>query len=167
MGPSRWRRVWHVGLPFLALAAALALIWQVSVAALFGAGVPVSGMPVEDSSSPSARRERLPRAYRGLTNPLDPTPEHVTAGADLYRQHCAFCHGDDGRALTPAARGMQPQPEAFTGPRATPMSDAKMFYRMTEGEARTGMPGWKGVLSETERWQIILHIRQLQQSPTG
>lgn len=167
---SSWRRVWQVGLPFAALALALALIWQVSLAALFGPGVPVSG-PLDNDSGVApqavAARERLPKRYRNLTNPLEPTADQLTAGADLYLLHCSFCHGVDGQALTPAARGMRPTPEALTGPTAKPMTDAKMFYRITEGEARTGMPAWGDVLTETERWQIILHIRQLQQSPPG
>ena len=156
----------QIGLSFAALAAALALIWQLSLAALFGPGVPVSGQADEVAQrAADSARERLPRAFRGLTNPLEPTAEHLAAGADLYALHCAFCHGLDGQARTPAAQGMRPQPEAFTGPNSDPLTDAKMFYRITEGEARTGMPGWKDILTEEERWQIILHIRQLQQSP--
>lgn len=166
----KWRRVWEVTLPLAALATALALIWQVTVVRLFGPGVPVSGQHGDDAGlavQAAGARERVPKPYRNLTNPLQPTAENVTAGADLYAFHCSFCHGIDGQALTPAARGMRPAPEPFTGPAAKPMSDALMFFRITEGEARTGMPAWGDILTETERWQIILHIRQLQQSPPG
>ena len=34
----------------------------------------------------------------------------AAAGKDLYKQRCASCHGEDGKANTPIAKALKPPP---------------------------------------------------------
>ena len=46
---------------------------------------------------------QAPAKARTWRNPYDNQPGAVDAGAKLYRQHCAECHGDDARGIGHAA----------------------------------------------------------------
>src|SRR5215472_15087935 len=41
-------------------------------------------------------------------SPVQPTEENLTAGAKLYRDHCAVCHGTVDQPKTATAKGMFP-----------------------------------------------------------
>jgi hypothetical protein len=43
-------------------------------------------------------------------SPMQPTEENLTAGAKLYRDHCAVCHGTVDQPKTATAKGMFPPP---------------------------------------------------------
>ena len=109
----------------------------------------------------SALREELPPEFAGKTNPLA-GPEAVAAGAALFRQNCATCHGPGADGHGPAADGLHPPPADFrNGPVLAQHSDAYLFYRLTTGKPGTAMPSFHGVLDETARWQVIAYLRAL------
>jgi mono/diheme cytochrome c family protein len=43
-------------------------------------------------------------------NPVQATPEVLAAAMAHYADHCATCHGNDGRGLTLIRRGLYPKP---------------------------------------------------------
>ncbi len=107
----------------------------------------------------SALREELPPEFAGKANPLT-GPEAVAAGASLFRQNCATCHGAGADGRGPAANGLHPPPADFrNGPVLAQHSDAYLFYRLTTGKPGTAMPSFHGVLDETARWQVITYLR--------
>jgi len=74
----------------------------------------------------------------------------VIKGAQLYRQHCAGCHGQRGVSTMPAApsfargeRLMQPDPALVAS------------IRM----GRASMPGFFGILSDREILDVVAHLR--------
>ena len=76
----------------------------------------------------------------------------VRAGAKLFSQHCAACHGLD-------ARGGRPGPSLHTGViRAMP--DAALVQFLTDGDLRKGMPSWSRLPVERRR-QLALYIKSL------
>lgn len=83
-------------------------------------------------------------------------------GADLYRRHCADCHGDAGEGRVPAA-------PALAGNRALTMTSAVNSIRIirfggyepgTEGNPRPfGMPPFGSRLSDDEIADLLTFIR--------
>lgn len=106
----------------------------------------------------------LDSAYRSLSNPLVADRDTVQLGRSLYGQHCAGCHGDQGRGDGPAGRSLDPLPTNIAAAARMPIaSDAYLFWTIAEGGARVGsaMPPFKRVLESDEIWSVIHYIRRL------
>jgi high-affinity iron transporter len=131
---------------------------RLAVAAAVGAAVAGAWML---APARSALREELPAEFAGKANPLT-GPDAVAAGASLFRQNCATCHGAGADGRGPASNGLHPPPADFrNGPVLAQHSDAYLFYRLTIGKPGTAMPSFHGVLDETARWQVITYLRTL------
>ena len=80
---------------------------------------------------------QAPAKARTWKNPYDNQPGAIDAGAKLYRQHCAECHGDDARGIGHAAdlhsTGVQ---------NATP---GELAWFLRNGNLAYGMPSWSGI----------------------
>jgi cytochrome c6 len=76
----------------------------------------------------------------------------VTAGAELYRRHCAACHGNDGRPLLPGT------PD-FSRPAALLKPDPALLASVRGGKG--GMPAFQGQLRDREILDIVAHLRTM------
>jgi mono/diheme cytochrome c family protein len=99
------------------------------------------------------------RAGRELINPLQPTPENLIRGKHLYDNYCAVCHGSTGAGDGPIIP-KYPNPPSYKSDASRSIPDGQYFHIITLG--RNNMPSHAAQLSEKERWEVILHIRQLQ-----
>ena len=82
------------------------------------------------------------------------------AGAQIYKDNCAVCHGLPGQAQTAIAKGMFPKPPKLT--EGTGVSDdpaAETYWKVAGGIRMTGMPGFKGRLNETQIWQVAVLVK--------
>ncbi len=95
------------------------------------------------------------------------SPENLTKGKEIYMKRCSFCHGQKGAGDGPVADYLNPRPRDFTLAmyklRTTesgelPLGD-DLFGVITRGIPGTSMQGFEGILSETERWQVIAFIK--------
>jgi mono/diheme cytochrome c family protein len=84
------------------------------------------------------------------TNPLANQPDAAQGGARAFHQRCSHCHGED-------ARGTSLAPD-LTGHRVQSQNDGALFWKITSGDTRRGMPGFS-FLPELQRWQLVLHLR--------
>ena len=104
----------------------------------------------------------VPAEAKAVPNPVEATPEALAAGADLYKKHCVMCHGETGKGDGPATKFMKPAPADVTIPGTKArMTDGEIFYKISTG--KRPMPPMNRKLSETERWQVVHHLRTLQQ----
>lgn len=106
--------------------------------------------------------EGVPAAYRGARNSVRATPEAIAAGAKLYSENCASCHGARGFGDGEAGRGLVPSPALLNHFVRMPMAgDEYLLWAISEGGERFGteMPAFKDVLSEDEIWRIITYMR--------
>ncbi len=71
-------------------------------------------------------------------------------GADLYRQHCANCHGGDGRPVMPGA------PD-FSRPTSLLKPDLALLGAVRSG--RGAMPSYQGLLRDRDILDIVAHLR--------
>jgi len=85
----------------------------------------------------------------------------VARGAALYAPHCALCHGVSGTGDGPAAASLNQPPADLTAPHAADHTAGDMFWWLTRGRPRGPMPGFDGVLSEEDRWDVINLVRAL------
>lgn len=91
-----------------------------------------------------------------LSNPVPGSEESIGAGRRLYSDHCAPCHGNDGRgdgALTEELGELESLSE-FVGP---DVSDGYLYNLIRHGGI--SMPGYGADLSIQERWELINFIR--------
>lgn len=103
----------------------------------------------------------VPEEARAVPNPVEKTPEALAAGAALFKKHCVMCHGEAGKGDGPATRFMKPTPPDISTPEAKArLTDGEIFYKITHG--KRPMPPMDKKMSETERWEVVLHVRELQ-----
>ena len=76
----------------------------------------------------------------------------VGNGAVLYRQHCAGCHGGDGRPVMPSA------PD-FSRPTTLLKPDLVLLNAVRAGKG--AMPAFQGQLRDREILDVVAHLRTL------
>ncbi len=93
---------------------------------------------------------------------LQPTPQLVARGRDLFTRNCAACHGPDGAGDGPAANGLRPAPRDLTrGAAWTNGPTLPAIFRTLE----TGVPGSAMVawdfLGQRNRMALVHYVRSL------
>lgn len=68
--------------------------------------------------------------------------------------NCSSCHGVDGKPKKRGARDFR------VAERMKLYSDSTIFWRVSEGVAKTKMKPWKKKLSEEERWKVIAYLHR-------
>lgn len=113
-------------------------------------------------------KEKIPEEYRLMDRtPVTPTPQSLAKGKELYLNHCAACHGKDGRGDGPAAAGMNPSPASFLDlEHSSIYGPGEKYWLVGNGSPKTGMPGFAAQLGPLDRWHLVNHILDLQQ-PAG
>lgn len=74
----------------------------------------------------------------------------VIKGAQIYRQHCASCHGSRGVSVMPAA-------PSFARGESLMQPDAALLASIRRG--RAAMPGYFGILSDREILDVVAYLR--------
>jgi mono/diheme cytochrome c family protein len=119
---------------------------------------------VEDKVAMVAVDASTDRRAGDAKNPLDATETNITAGAHLYLDHCAGCHGLPSNPDSQFARSFNPPvPEFFKD--APDMSDSQNFYIIQHGVRWTGMPAWNKTLSEAQIWELATFLGNTQKLP--
>lgn len=94
--------------------------------------------------------------------PIQPSEENFVAGAHIYADHCAVCHGFHGQPskigthLFPTAPALW---EKHRNGDVVGVSDdppAETYWKVANGIRLTGMPAYKDILTETQSWQVSL-----------
>ncbi len=129
------------------------------------AAASLTGLALAKQQSPTPEGStvwEVPAEAKAVPNAVEATPEALVAGAGLYKKHCVMCHGETGKGDGPATQFMKPAPPDITvaGVKAR-MTDGEIFYKISTG--KRPMPPMNKKLSETERWQVVHHVRTLQQ----
>jgi mono/diheme cytochrome c family protein len=100
--------------------------------------------------------------------PLEWNEANLTEGAQVYVQQCAVCHGLPGQELSPVAKGMFPRPPKLTeGTGVTDDPPQESYWKIAGGIRMSGMPGFKGSLSDTQLWQVSLFVANADKLPAA
>ena len=86
---------------------------------------------------------------RKIRLPFD--DDNMVAGVNVYKEHCAVCHGAPERPRTAMSKGMFPPPPQLLE-KADMMTDdpeGETYWKVTHGIRLSGMPGFASTLSDT------------------
>lgn len=103
-----------------------------------------------------------PASSDKLVNPFVGNAASVTEGKKIYESMCVICHGDKGKGNGAAGVALAPRPANFLAITVRHESDGAIFWKLTEGNPP--MAAYKTLLSETQRWQLVNYIRQLERN---
>src|SRR5260370_40732154 len=130
--------------------------------------------PVATSAPPILFEKRLSRV--GLHAYLDklphPAPQvaadeaNVIAGAKIYKEQCATCHGLPGEPKAGVAPGMDPAPpQLFQGTGVTDDEVWESYWKVENGIRLSGMPGFKDRLTEQQIWEVAVLVKNADKIP--
>jgi thiosulfate dehydrogenase len=110
---------------------------------------------------------RIKREMPG-TSPIKATPANLIAGARIYSQHCAFCHGTIAGAAPVAQHMYPPVPQLWVkhqngvvGVSDDPVGET--FWKVKNGIRLSGMPAYADLLSEEQMWMISVLLKSADQ----
>jgi mono/diheme cytochrome c family protein len=95
----------------------------------------------------------VPEDERSRANPFEGDQEAVQAGAKMFQQHCASCHGKNAEG-----KGKKPSLRSERVEEATP---GEIQWLLKNGSLVAGMPSWSR-LPEEQRWQLVTYVKSLQ-----
>lgn len=105
------------------------------------------------------RHFAVPAALRGAKNPVPLTPAVLAEAREHFADHCASCHGNDGRGQADLGRNLYPRAPDMTQPDTQKLSDGELFAIIRDGVRFTGMPGWSG--DDADNWKLVHLIRHM------
>lgn len=114
------------------------------------------------------QKRKTPKAPGNIlkqANPLQATPENISAGEKLYQKKtkpltCAQCHGTEGDGKGKIAVGLTPKPRDFScQAMMKDLPDGQLFWIIKNGSRGTGMMAYRA-LKDDQIWQIVSYIRQ-------
>ena len=85
----------------------------------------------------------------------------IVAGAAVYGERCAVCHGRSGGGDGPAASRLPRAPADLRAPHTGQHTAGDLFWWVSHGIPRGGMPGFADALTEEQRWDVINNVRFL------
>jgi mono/diheme cytochrome c family protein len=112
-------------------------------------------LPFEKRLAKAAQHARIEKDPHIDPAPVPATEGTFLAGADIYKQNCAVCHGLPGESQSAIAEGMFPKPpELFHGTGVSDDPAWETYWKAKNGFRLTGMPGFKGRLDDNQLWQV-------------
>jgi mono/diheme cytochrome c family protein len=118
---------------------------------------------VETLMARTMRRLAVPSDLRGRKNPVALTPEVLAEGRAHFADHCASCHGNDGKGQTAMGPNFYPPVPDMSLPGTQSQSDGEIFAVIENGIRLTGMPAWGNGTAESAygTWTLVHFIRHL------
>jgi len=124
-----------------------------------------SDMPFEAFFARKALHARIAKEMP-KTVPIEASEANYSAGAQLYKEHCAVCHGLPLAPKTAIAAGMYPHPpQLFQGKGVTDDEPGETYWKVANGIRLTGMPGFSKSLTETQMWQVSILLAYADKLP--
>ncbi len=103
-----------------------------------------------------------------VQSPVPADEPNFLAGADVYKQNCAACHGLPGQPPTDYAATMYPKPtQLFRGTGVTDDPASESYWKAANGIRMSGMPAFKTKLSDSQLWQVsqlVAHANEIPDS---
>lgn len=122
--------------------------------------VPDEPFPMERSIAHRALDARIDREAP-KKSPIEASPTNLLIGAQVYRDNCSGCHGYYG-AASPIADHIFPKAPQLWAPHGkgiVGVSDdpvGETFWKVQNGIRLSAMPTYKGLLNETQIWQVSI-----------
>jgi mono/diheme cytochrome c family protein len=133
----------------------------VVVAAVRRGGLDASKAPgrLEHSIADQLVRLSIPAGAEQHSNPFHDNADAWREARQHYQDHCAVCHGADGKGSEIGAN-MYPRVPDLTDAEVQSRSDGALFHIIQNGIRWTGMPAWKAEHSADDTWKLVAFIRK-------
>jgi thiosulfate dehydrogenase len=116
----------------------------------------------------AALEASLERRAAGLANPIAAGDEAaLLAGMTLYRDNCAGCHGGLRGPSQWGSAGFYPRVPQFWQEHQEDVTPAEAFVAVRDGIRYSGMGAWRGMMSETEMWQVANFVSRMHVLPAN
>ena len=124
-----------------------------------------SPLPLERKLASMALQARISREAPHQAS-IPATEDNLSAGAKIYSEECAVCHGVAGEPETAISKGMYPHPpQLFHGKGVTDDPAGETYWKVANGIRLTGMPAFAASLTSTQMWQVSLLLANANQLP--
>jgi mono/diheme cytochrome c family protein len=101
-------------------------------------------------------------------SPIAADEANFLAGATVYKQQCALCHGLPGQSPMDYETTMFPKPpQLFHGKGVTDDPASETYWKAANGIRLSGMPSFKTKLTDTQMWQVsqlLAHANEIPDS---
>jgi thiosulfate dehydrogenase len=122
-------------------------------------------MPYEKTMAGKALDAHIEKA-NVPSPPIPPNEENYLAGAKVYKEQCAACHGLPDQTAPIISDGMFPHaPLLFKGKGVTDDPPQESYWKAANGIRLSGMPSFKGALTDTQLWQVALLVAHANEIP--
>jgi len=158
---KRWLAIGGVAVLVLGAVGFLVLRWIID----YGFSAHDEPTKVEALVARRVRRWAVPADLRQIRNPVALTPEVLVEARAHFADHCATCHGNDGKGQTQIGERLYPRAPDMTLDSTQSLSDGELFSIIENGIRLTGMPGWGEGTAESGygSWTLVHLIRRLPQ----
>jgi mono/diheme cytochrome c family protein len=117
-------------------------------------------MPFETFMAKAALKATIAKQPAAVS-PIQPDASNLAAGAQIYRDTCAVCHGLRDQPETGIAKGMFPKPpQLMKGKGVTDDPVGETYWKVKNGIRLTGMPGFGASMTDQQMWQVSLYLQQ-------
>jgi thiosulfate dehydrogenase len=100
--------------------------------------------------------------------PIQADETNLLAGAQIYRDDCAVCHGLPNSTPTHIAAGEFPKPpQLFHGKGVTDDPPGETYWKVANGIRLSGMPGFKSTMTDIQAWQVSLLLANADKLPAS
>jgi mono/diheme cytochrome c family protein len=129
--------------------------------ALVPMGADASYFPMEKKMANHMVNTAIAREEPAPPYPFGPaTDATILAGAKLYMANCAVCHGSAGSDQSNMAKGQYVPPPQFTKHGVDDDPEGETYWKIENGYRFTGMPSFKGTLTEQQIWEITYFLKR-------
>jgi cytochrome c553 len=118
---------------------------------------------MEEAIARSVRHYATPTSMRRARNPMPLTGDVLAEARGHWAEHCAMCHGNDGRGQTTIGRNLYPKAPDMRSERTQDLTDGELFSIIKNGIRLTGMPAWGDPAGhdDADNWKLVHFIRHL------
>ncbi len=117
----------------------------------------------EDITPPPGYQSPTPLPTMGPLFPAN--PPDLAAGAAIFAEKCAPCHGSSGLGDGPSAANLPKQPPALAKPEISAAAIPAQWYTIvTQGKIEALMPPFNS-LNDQERWDVVAYALSLGATP--
>src|ERR1041385_41729 len=102
----------------------------------------------------------VPSALKNAKNPLPLTPQVLADARAHFADHCASCHGNDGKGRTFIGQRLYPRTPDLTLASTQSRSDGELFATIENGVRLTGMPAFGDGTTQSKQssWMLVHFI---------
>ena len=102
----------------------------------------------------------VPEKYKTMKNPYAGKADADGIGKNLFKMHCASCHGKEGHGDGTKAAMLETDLRDFSGSDVQAQSDGTIYFKAFIGKDE--MPNFeKKITSEEDRWMLVNYVRTL------